>query len=140
MRQSIFTPDLYSLVEVYEQVSHRQRKIIVEKRLKKKKTDEPGERFEINKINIFVKRGEDNPVIMYRGTVTDYEKREAVTLIDAIDGSKKLIIKIDKNDTVDITVLDSNDNIEDEFIVHGMQLRDIDEPDKLSIIKVEEVV
>ena len=96
--------------------------------------------FKIKHVNIYIKhQDQPMPEIAYRGRVTMYEERGPVTVIDAQDGNKKLLIKIDKNGSTDVTIMDQQNNIVDEFVVNGMQLRDIDEPDKLSIIKVEEV-
>jgi hypothetical protein len=80
--------------------------------------------------------------LVYGGPVINYEARGEITVIDVADANtdKKILIKIDKNDAADITVIDGNENIEDEFIVHGMQLKDPFDPGKLSIIKVEEVL
>jgi len=95
---------------------------------------------EIRKVSIHIKSGKDNPRLAYQGTVTNFDRRGPITVIDAVDGDKKILIKIDKNGATDVTIIDDNDNIEDEFVVHGMQLRDPFRPEELSIIKVEEVI
>lgn len=95
--------------------------------------------FKINRVKIYVKRGDQNPEMMYRGNVIDYDERESLTTITAntID-DRKLIIKIDKRDAINVTVLDDDGNMQDEFNVNGMQLKDLDNPDELSILKIEQ--
>lgn len=95
--------------------------------------------FKINRVKIYVKRGEQNPEMMYRGDVIDYDERESLTTITAntVD-NRKIIIKTDKRDAINVTVLDTNGNIQDEFNVNGMQLRDLDNPDELSVLKIEQ--
>lgn len=128
-----------SLDLVYEQMITKQ---VVQRpkiNLFEKQLEKIDNTFEINQVNIYVKRGDSVPEIAYRARVVGYQKRGPITVIDALSGDKKILIKIDKNDSTDVTVIDSNNNIQDEFVVHGMQFKDIDNPDKLSIIKVEEV-
>ncbi len=97
------------------------------------------DQFKINRVKIYVKRGEQNPEIMYRGKVIDYDDRDVLTTITAsTEDNRRIILKIDKRDSIDVTVLDGNGNMQDEFNVNGMQLRDIDNPDELSILKIEQ--
>ena len=97
------------------------------------------DQFKINRVKIYVKHGEQNPEIMYRGKVIDYDDRDVLTTITAsTEDNRRIILKIDKRDSIDVTVLDGNGNMQDEFNVNGMQLRDIDNPDELSILKIEQ--
>jgi hypothetical protein len=143
MNTRIYTNDYHSLAEAYSTVN-KQKQIIVERERKRLKSAEDKvttpEEFPIKKVVIYIKQGADeDPVPRYRGTVTDYEEREYVTLIDAIANDRKLIIKIDKNETIDVTVFDGNDNIDNEFSVVGGRLKDPFSPEILQIVKVEEV-
>lgn len=134
------TCDYHNIAILYESIAKAFSERIL---IKEVVTDEISSEVtepEIRKISIHIKSGKDNPRLAYQGNVTSYEKRGPITVIDAIDGDKKILIKIDKNDATDVTIIDDNDNIEDEFVVHGMQLRDPFRPEELSIIKVEEVV
>jgi len=128
-----------SLNLIYEQMYTKQAVQKPKINLFEKQFEKIDNTFEINHVNIYIKRGDNIPEIAYRARVIGYQKRGPITVIDASSGDKKLLIKIDKNNSTDVTVIDSNNNIQDEFIVHGMQFKDIDNPDKLSIIKVEEV-
>lgn len=143
MNTHIYTSDFHNLAEAYSTVN-KQTRVIVEKERKRLKSAEEEvitpEEFPIKKVVIYIKQGADeDPVPRYRGTVTDYEEREYVTLIDAIANDRKLVIKIDKNETIDITVFDGNDNIDNEFSVVGGRLKDPFSPEILQIVKVEEV-
>lgn len=118
-----------------QQPQNRQVKInLFEKKFEKIETD-----FKIKHVHIYIKSGNDQPRHVYGGPVINYQERGDITLIDAKSQDKKMVIKIDKNDAVDVTIIDQHDNIEDEFNVNGMQFTDFDDPTKLSIIKVEEV-
>lgn len=143
MNTRIYTNDYHSLAEAYSTVN-KQKQIIVERERKRLKSAEDKvttpEEFPIKKVVIYIKQGADeDPVPRYRGTVTDYEEREYVTLIDAIANDRKLVIKIDKNETIDVTVFDGNDNIDNEFSVVGGRLKDPFSPEILQIVKVEEI-
>lgn len=103
--------------------------------------------FKIKHVHIYIKSSDSQPRHAYGGPVVNYQERDGITIIDAIDkqnttsgsDNKKIIIKIDTKDAVDVTIIDQHNNIEDEFNVNGMQFTDFDDPSKLSIIKVEEV-
>ena len=143
MNTRIYTNDYHNLAEVYSNVN-KQKRIIVERERKRLKSAEnkviTPEEFPIKRVVIYIKQGVDeNPIPRYRGTVTDYEEREYVTLIDAIANDRKLVIKIDKNETINVTVFDGNDNIDNEFSVVGGRLKDPFSPEILQIVKVEEV-
>tara|TARA_B100001094_G_C17606144_1_gene518948 strand:+ start:46 stop:477 length:432 start_codon:yes stop_codon:yes gene_type:complete len=143
MNTHIYTSDFHNLAEAYSTVN-KQTRVIVERERKRLKSAEEEvitpEEFPIKKVVIYIKQGADeDPVPRYRGTVTDYEEREYVTLIDAIANDRKLVIKIDKNETIDVTVFDGNDNIDNEFSVVGGRLKDPFSPEILQIVKVEEV-
>ena len=107
---------------------------LFEKNIEKMSTE-----FKIKNVNVYIKHGDGMPIPAYRARVVGYQEVGPVTVIEAVDGEKKLLIKIDKNGSTDVTIIDDNNNIEDEFVVNGMQFKDVDDPTKLSIIKVEEV-
>ena len=94
--------------------------------------------FKVRLVKIYVKRGDDNPEMMYRADVIDYDEREALTTITAKTADEKQIIIKKQDNLIDVTVLDQNNNIENEFNVHGMQFQDLDNPDILSILKIEQ--
>ena len=94
--------------------------------------------FKVRLVKIYVKRGEENPEMMYRADVIDYDEREMITTITAKTPDEKQIIIKKQDNLIDVTVLDQNNNIQDEFNVHGMQFQDLDNPDELSILKVEQ--
>lgn len=95
--------------------------------------------FRIKTVKIYVKQGDNNPELRYIGNVIDYDQGEHITTIhtETRDG-RRMILKRDKNNNVDVTVLDHNNNIQDEFNINGMQLNDIDNPDELSFLKIEQ--
>lgn len=97
------------------------------------------EQFKIRRVKIYVKRGDNNPEMMYRADVIDYDEREAITTITAETADDRQIIVKKQDNFIDVTVMDQNNNIQDEFNVHGMQFQDIDNPDELSILKVEQI-
>ena len=143
MKYKIYTDDFHNLAEAYTTVN-KQATVLHERKRKRLKSAEEEvttpEEFPIKKVVIYIKQGaNEDPVPRYRGTVTDYEKRDYVTLIDAIAGDRKLVIKIDQNETIDVTVFDGNDNIDNEFSVVGGRLKDPFSPEILQIVKVEEV-
>ena len=135
----IFTTDNDPLAKLYEHVSSCSNKpnIVTEY------TDEidntrDNEVPRITVVKIYVKSGDNNPELMYRADVTDYDEREALTTITAMTkDNRRVIIKMQDN-FIDVTILDQNDNIQDEFNVNGMQFQDIDNPDELSILKIEQ--
>ena len=135
----IFTTDNDPLAKLYERVSS----CSSESNIVTEYTDEvdntrDNERPRITVVKIYVKSGDNNPELMYRADVTDYDERESLTTITAMTkDNRRVIIKMQDN-FIDVTILDQNDNIQDEFNVNGMQFQDIDNPDELSILKIEQ--
>jgi len=135
----IFTTDNDPLAKLYERVSS----CSSESNIVTEYTDEidntrDNEVPRITVVKIYVKSGDNNPELMYRADVTDYDEREALTTITAMTkDNRRVIIKMQDN-FIDVTILDQNDNIQDEFNVNGMQFQDIDNPDELSILKIEQ--
>lgn len=135
----IFTTDNDPLAKLYERVSS----CSSESNIVTEYTDEvdntrDNEKPRITVVKIYVKSGDNNPELMYRADVTDYDERESLTTITAMTkDNRRVIIKMQDN-FIDVTILDQNDNIQDEFNVNGMQFQDIDNPDELSILKIEQ--
>jgi len=135
----IFTTDNDPLAKLYERVSS----CSSESNIVTEYTDEidntrDNEVPRITVVKIYVKSGDNNPELMYRADVTDYDERESLTTITAMTkDNRRVIIKMQDN-FIDVTILDQNDNIQDEFNVNGMQFQDIDNPDELSILKIEQ--
>jgi len=94
--------------------------------------------FKVRRVKIYVKRGDENPEMLYRADVVDYDEREELTTITSKTADDRQIIIKKQDSFIDVTILDQNDNIQDEFNVHGMQFQDIDNPDELSILKIEQ--
>tara|TARA_R110002110_G_scaffold271893_2_gene487477 strand:+ start:189 stop:620 length:432 start_codon:yes stop_codon:yes gene_type:complete len=143
MKDKVLTCDYYNILLIYEAISLKyKRATMITESNEPESSEEVSEDFPISAVSIYIKHGNENPRLVYGGPVINYEARGEITVIDVADANtdKKILIKIDKNDAADITVIDGNENIEDEFIVHGMQLKDPFDPGKLSIIKVEEVL
>jgi hypothetical protein len=97
-------------------------------------------KFKYNKVVIYSRSGDELPRAVYKAKVIDYDKQPGVQNITAVDNDKqkRLIIKVDKNNVFNVTILDKNHNIADEFIVRSLAMKDPFEPDKLSIIKAEQ--
>lgn len=95
--------------------------------------------FRVRRVKIYVKRGDKNPEMMYRSDVVDYDEREEITTITSKTADDRQIIIKKQNSFIDVTILDQNNNIQDEFNVQGMQFHDIDNPDELSILKIEQI-
>lgn len=126
------------LIGLYEQVLTNASNVITEREDVQSSINP--EQFKIRVVKIYVKRGDENPQLMYRANVTDYDERDALTTITSeTDDDRRIIIKKTSDDNIDVTVLDQNNNMQDEFNVHGMQFQDIDNPDVMSILKIEQI-
>ena len=127
------------LIGLYEQVLTNVSHNVITERENVQSSVDP-EQFKVRVVKIYVKRGDENPQLMYRANVTDYDERDVLTTITSeTDDDRRIIIKKTPDDNIDVTVLDQNNNMQDEFNIHGMQFQDIDNPDVMSILKIEQI-
>lgn len=135
--------DIYSftndpLIGLYEQVlSKPNAHDMITEQIELTEQLSPDE-FKVRRVKIYVKRGEENPELIYRADVIDYDEREELTTITSRTTDDRQIIIKKQDNFIDVTILDQNDNIQDEFNVHGMQFQDLDNPDEFSILKIEQ--
>jgi len=100
----------------------------------------PTEDFKYNRVSIHIKKGNGDFVEGYNGKVTSYNDTSSVMNLTAVDNNikKRIHITSDTPGVFNIEVEDKNGEIDNRFTISHMQLKNIDEPKKLSLIKVEQ--
>lgn len=134
-----FTTDNDPLVRLYEHVLSCSYKSNIVTEYSDEAIDTRNDEIPIiTVVKIYVKSGDNNPELMYKADVTDYDERDELTTITAETKDNRRVIVKTQDNFIDVTILDQNDNIQDEFNVNGMQFQDIDNPEELSILKIEQ--
>ena len=142
-----FTNDINEMGNIYDSMNKsKNRVLMLRDRIKKQhiiqeKTETHTTDFPITKINIQTVRGIGGmPTPMYNAKVVKYVKESSGNVrMTAIDNEKRKKIRLNVNveGNVDVHIFDKND-IPDTDFSNGMIVKDIDDPKKITIIKVEQ--
>jgi hypothetical protein len=131
--------NLYSLYNDINRITQRHvysAPIVVEE----KKISIPVEDFKYNRVSIHIKKGDGDFVEGYNGKVISYSDTGSAMSLTAVDSNikKRIHITSDTPGVFNVVIEDKNGTVDSKFTISHMQLKNIDEPKKLSLIKVEQ--